>query len=118
MNKKFYKIYALIIGLLFFVNYMQAVPFNLLIYADFAISMVGFAGYIAFSYDYKIIGSWFWKIWFFIMIGWDIYINIFSPVADISSRASINNLIITYMILLPEYYGVFKYGFKSSELWK
>jgi len=113
----FWKSYALTLGALLFWNYMNAVPFSLLLYADFAITMLGFSGFVMYAFHTKFLHPYVWRLWTFVAVGWDIYINFFSPLAA-QNKAEVITSIIFLFLLLPEYLGLFLYGYFSRDLWE
>jgi hypothetical protein len=125
MNERRYdllwKVYTWMLGTLMFWNYISMTPFpNGWYYADFALTMFGFSGFVMFVYKRKFLLPWIWGVWAFLMMGWDIYVNFFAP-AFASPSLTVAERVVTallfILLLLPEYIGLFLYAFRSRDIW-
>lgn len=108
-----WRIYSIILMLLLIGGYSAVPEFRPWEYADFIITCTAFFGFASFSFGVRVIHPFFWKCWFIIAVIWDFYYNMFVPsIVPGIYNPSLSYLTLVFM-LLPEYLGLYLYGFKN-----
>ena len=119
-----WKIYA------WFLAFLLAVGYGVLIWegievrdiVDMLISLVALIGVFGYAYKRKIISEDLWRVWFFVIIGWDIFYNLvledFTEFSEFTTIEISIVIIIMLILIIPEYIALFLYGFRSEALWK
>ncbi len=78
------------------------------------ISLLGIFGY---SFQKEFLKAKFWKFFLVFVIGWDIFVTIYS-IRDMSEMSDsmliIGGLIIYIVVLIPKYIGLYLYAYKYS----
>jgi hypothetical protein len=98
--------------------------FQLVDLLDFAFVSVGLAGLFGYACRHPIGSPRLWKLWFPFQIAWDTSVElIFAPLGlahVIGSAAETPSTLETalgYLFLAPFYIALYRYGFRSAELW-
>jgi hypothetical protein len=122
----FWRIYAVVLTIIMLPTYsrlMKCSP-TMYDYFDMVICVGALLGFIGYSFEFRIISEKLWKVYFFLVICWDLFYNILitkilDRAAHFPGEASISwtGVLITFAIITPEYIGLFRYGYKSDELW-
>ena len=95
-------------------------------FLDVIISLIAISGLFSYAYQKKILSCNFWKAWLFVIFFWDIIYNlllsqIFGLAQNISfdiEKLSIMEMIISWVLIIPEYIALYLLGFKSSDFWE
>jgi hypothetical protein len=123
----FWRVYSVALALLLLPAYsvlMKASP-GIYDYLDMIVSVGALMGFIGYAYEFRIISVNLWKFYFFLAIGWDIFYNIvITMLFDLAihlpneEKTTWTSLAISFAIIVPEYIGLFLYGYKSDPLWE
>ena len=124
-NKKIgWKIYFVIFSLLLLFVYYGLLSKGITIYdsADIAISLIALTGLFGYAFTKKIHSQTLWRIWLFVIVIWDLFYNIYLTailgVAQGGETCNITEILIGFIFIFPEYIALYKYGYKSTALWK
>lgn len=117
-----WKVYFVIIMVLSVVGYlMTGIPrfYEMIDLIIFAFAAVGLFGY---AWEKGFISQGFWKVFFFVMIVWNIYYHYFIPlpenVAEMLERQSQAFAATMGLIFfIPLIVAIFLYGYKRDDLW-
>ena len=122
-----WRIYSVAFTILSVANYsilMKASP-TMWDYLDMIISVGALMGFIGFAFEFRIISVNLWKVYFFLGIGWDIFYGIIIvKLFDLSvhlpnwEKTTWTNVAVSFALIIPEYIGLFLYGYKSGPLWE
>jgi hypothetical protein len=123
----FWRVYSVVLALFLLPAYsviMKASP-GIFDYVDMIVSVGALMGFIGFAYEFRIISMSLWKFYFFLVIGWDVFYNIFiSMIFDLAvhlpneEKTSWIGVAVSFALIVPEYVALFLYGFKSEPLWE
>ena len=119
-----WKIYFLVFIILLIPSYFiiftgQPTPFDLL---DLILSSISVIGLFGFAFHKKLFTQKFWQFWVIVFLVWDISYNlIFSKLLGLAQKiegVGMLELIIGFIFVIPIYFALFRYGYKSNSLWK
>ena len=123
----FWRIYSVALALILLPTYsiiMKASP-GIFDYLDMIVSVGALMGFVGFAYEFRIISMKLWKIYFFLVIAWDLFYNIIiSMVLNLAvhlpyeGKTSWLGALVSFAIIIPEYIALFLYGYKSELLWE
>jgi hypothetical protein len=119
----FWKIYFFIITILSFLGMMSFLLSNgagLIDYAEFVLLIIASAGLYGFAFCKKILTPGFWIpfLVFYLISG-----IFYEPLSSVNMRQGMTDsayyisVAIGYILSLPGYYGLYKYGKKNEQPW-
>jgi hypothetical protein len=123
----FWRVYSVVLSLVLLPAYsviMKVSP-GIFDYLDMIVSVGALMGFVGFAYEFRIISMNLWKVYFFLVIAWDIFYNIFiTMVLDLAvhlpneEKIGWTGVALSFAIIIPEYIALFLYGYKSDPLWE
>jgi hypothetical protein len=122
----FWRIYSLILVVILLPTYSRIMKCSPTIfdYLDMVICVGALLGLIGFSFGFRIISAKLWRVYFFLVISWDLFYNILiTMILDLAVhlpnevKLGWTGVIVSFAIIIPEYIGLFRYGYKSDDLW-
>ena len=87
---------------------------------DYVVWSIGLLGLFGFAYQRRIINVLFWKVWFFILVVWDISFTINSFIeepVEFDSLSIFIAVMIFIVLILPQYFAIYLFGYKSAHIW-
>lgn len=91
---------------------------------DVLISAPALLGFFAYSFRKPLFNQKFWKCWFVIFIVWDVVYNLIiteylglAQQYEGSEESTITEMLIGYIIFLPEYIALYLLAFKADHIW-
>lgn len=121
-----WKIYTWLLAVFLVLSYsfiIAATP-TIVDLIDIPISIVAWLGLLAFSYSKRFLFEPFWRTWLVMIIGWDIIYNfVFAGLLGIGQEiqgmdpVTVVEAVVGLVLLVPEYYAIFLYGFRRQEIW-
>jgi len=89
---------------------------------DIPISLIAVIGVFGYAYKRRIVSEDLWRVWFFVIIGWDIFNSLvledFTEFDEFTAIEISIGIIFVLILIIPEYIALFLYGFKSETLWR
>ena len=122
----FWKIYSVALAALLLPTYVMVMgtSHTLWDFMDMVVAVGALMGFFGFAYKFRIISVTVWKIYFFLIISWDLFYNItISMALDLAvhlpdaPKATWTDVLFSFAIVAPEYVALYCYGFKSESLW-
>ena len=102
------------------VRWMQALDV-----VDTGATAVGLAGLFAYAYRRRLASTAFWKGWLPLQVGWDLLVllqleplGLMYQFAETDPSSAVADTIIGILLLLPLYFALFRYAFRSPEIWQ
>jgi len=94
---------------------------NVYDYIDLPFSLLGFVGLFGYAYRKTFFNAVVWKLTFFVIIFWDAAYGLFlyelRSTSVISLRLKVGIILFVSCLLLPYYFGLYRYGYKSDDIW-
>jgi hypothetical protein len=122
----FWRIYAVVLAIVILPLYsmlMKASP-SLYDFLDMVVAVGALMGFFGYAYEFRIISMKLWKVYFFLVIAWDLFYNILiSMILDLAvhfpneGKITWLDVLLSFMMVVPEYIALFLYGFRSDSLW-
>ena len=113
-----WKIYC--VGLAAFLALMYVVVFTAafrsVLIADFTITTVSFFGLYGFAFQKRLGWRVFWRVQCFVFPAWDLVFN-FGPWSSGAAAVRMEALVLL-LVFVPEYWALWKYGYRSPDLWR
>ena len=91
---------------------------NIAHYFDLPISIAALVGLYGYAFRKRIGHPNFWKVWLVVIVLWDMFYNLVLSGWTHLARVDMIIFLLVYGILLPEYFALYMYGFRSDELWQ
>ena len=101
--------------------YIFPAEHRFLVYLGSFFSIISLVAIFGYAFKRKIIKPGFWKVFFFILIMWEISSFLLTAKWYPSEVNPINNpvtTLLTFVTSFPGYIAIYLYGFRSVELWK
>jgi hypothetical protein len=115
-----WKIYFWVLTVLLVVLYVLTLSSSdvaVYYYLDVPVSVLGLVGLYGYAFKKRLVHANFWKVWFIIVVLWDIFFNLVLPARALIEMQDIIVLVICGAIIIPEYVALYLYGFRSRALW-
>jgi hypothetical protein len=121
-----WKVYQALLALSYVFGYVLTgvqwiQPFDVV---DMIVTLVAMVGLFGFAYRRRLANAVFWRRWLPIQVAWDIVVVVFlaqiglaHQVPGAGERSATFDLTVQLVFLLPLYIALFRYGFRSPELW-
>lgn len=87
-------------------------------YLDLPISVIALVGLYGYAFRKRIVHPNFWKVWLVVIVLWDMFYNLVLSGWTHLELPDMAVFFLAYGILLPEYFALYMYGFRSEELWQ
>lgn len=118
-NRKGWKLYAVALGLLLCLMYSTVMlsQFRPIYLVDLPITFVAYLGLVGYAFRRRIASRPLWKGVCVVFIAWEFLFNFFlSP--ESLERVGIAEVVLWMAVLLvPEYVALWRYGYRSDDLW-
>jgi hypothetical protein len=84
---------------------------------DYAVTLVGTVGLFGFAYRRRILRLPLWKVWSILFPLWDIFMGAWLYPRQYGGVIQ-SGYFVAMLLFLPEYFGLLRYAYGSSELWR
>jgi len=117
-NRQGWKIYCIAVAIALVVIYVAVLTaaFRPVHLVDLALTLLSFAGLYGYAFRRRILWPGFWRIQCFLFPAWEIAMNFYFS----HNAAGISGSIALFVLILffvPEYWALWRYGYRSPEIW-
>jgi hypothetical protein len=122
----FWRIYSIALAFLLLPTYamIMGMSYSIWDFMDMVVAVGALMGFFGYAYKFRIISMSLWKVYFFLVLSWDLFYNIIiSMVLDLAvhlpnePKIAWTGVLLSFAIIVPEYIALFHYGYKSEALW-
>ncbi len=117
-NRRGWKIYCIAVALALVVIYtvVLTAAFRPLHLVDLALTLSSFAGLYGYAFRQRVLWAGFWRIQCFLFPAWEVAMNFYFS----QNTVRISGFVALFALMLffvPEYWALWKYGYRSPEIW-
>jgi len=117
-----WKVYFVIILLISILSYIWQGLERVYEFIDVVIFAIALTGLYGYAWGKNIFSQGYWKIFFFIMILWNIYYHYFIPppskVAEsLNGQSPQSAATIGLIMFIPLFIAIYSYGYRRDDLW-
>jgi hypothetical protein len=122
----FWRIYSVALAFLLLPTYVMIMgtAYSVWDFLDMVVAVGALMGFFGYAYNFRIISMNVWRVYFFLVICWDLFYNILiSIVFDLAvhlpdeKKIGWTGVLLSFAMIVPEYIALFRYGFKSESIW-
>ncbi|MCU7920517.1 MAG: hypothetical protein KZQ95_19500 [Candidatus Thiodiazotropha sp. (ex Epidulcina cf. delphinae)] len=120
-----WKIYFFVLLLLYAIYvaaailYPEVMRLEIVDYIDLGFAMLALLGVFGYAFKKAVLNQSVWKVYLLFIILWDISFTVLRDewIGGEDLMYEILSLVIMALILIPQYVAIFRYGFRSKQLW-
>lgn len=114
-----WRVYAVVLGCLLVIMYatVMTLSFRPIYIADLSITGVAYTGLLGYAFQRKLGTSLFWKVLCVAFVAWEIFFNFVISPQSLKEVGAPLVAICMLVVLGPEYVALYRYGYRSPEIW-
>ncbi len=122
----FWRIYSVALAFLLLPTYVMVMgaAYSLWDFMDMVVAVGALMGFFGYAYNFRIISMNVWKVYFFLVVSWDLFYNIIiTKVLDLAvhlpeeQKIGWTGVLLSFTLIFPEYVALFRYGYRSEPIW-